>query len=140
MIEPKAGQSLAPTITTLKDSGERRQFTTGAVRDRAAGKGRYDLLPMQLLMRLARHYEAGAMKYSDRNWEKGMPFSVYIDAAMRHLVKYIAGWNDEDHLAAAIWNLAAVMFQEEKNPDLQDLPERQEARSFKWVIHKPEDA
>ena len=127
-------------VPLLKDSGERRQFSTGAIRDRAVGKGRFDLLSTQMLFRLARHYEAGAMKYSDRNWEKGMEFSVYVDAAMRHLTKYVAGWDDEDHLAAAIWNLAALMFQEEKNPDLQDLPERQEEKSFKWVVRKPKDA
>ena len=129
-------------VPVLKDSGERRQFSTGAVRDRAVGKGRYDLLSTQMLMRLARHYEAGALKYTDRNWEKGMEFSVYIDAAMRHLTKYIAGWNDEDHLAAAIWNLAALMFQEEKNPDLNDLPERKREAvdMLRWVVRRPEDA
>ena len=129
-------------VPVLKDSGERRQFHTGAVRDRAVGKGRYDLLSTQMMFRLARHYEAGAIKYTDRNWEKGMSFSIYVDAAMRHLLKYIAGWNDEDHLAAAIWNLAALMFQEERNPDLDDLPERQREAvdMFKWVVRRPDDA
>lgn len=131
-----------PIVPTLKDSGERRRFETGAVRDRAAGKGRYDLIPPQLKFRLARHYEAGALKYSDRNWEKGMPFDVYIDAAERHLTKYEAGWTDEDHLAAAIWNLAALMFMEEKHPELDNLPEhkREAVDMFKWVIRRPEDA
>ena len=133
---------LVQDVPILKDSGERRVFETGAVRDRAVGKGRFDLLSSQMLMRLARHYEAGSIKYSDRNWENGMPFSVYVDAAMRHLVKYIAGWNDEDHLAAAIWNLAALMFQEEKNPGLDDLPDRKREAvdMFKWVIRRSEDA
>ena len=130
------------TPPKLKDSGERRQFDTGAVRDRAAGKGRYDLLSTQALMRLARHYEAGAIKYEDRNWEKGMPISVYVDAAMRHLVKYIAGWNDEDHLAAVLWNISAIMFMEDEMPHLQDLPDRA-GMDFdamkKWVIER-EDA
>ena len=129
-------------LPVLKDSGERRQFTTGAVRDRAVGKGRYDLLATQMMMRLARHYESGAIKYSDRNWEKGMEFSVYVDAAMRHLTKYLAGWNDEDHLAAAIWNIAALMFMEAKMPELDDLPERRRegVDMFKWVVRRPEDA
>ena len=125
-------------VPHLKDSGERRQFESGAVRDRAVGKGRYDLLSTQMLMRLARHYEAGAIKYSNRNWEKGMPISIYVDAAMRHLVKYIAGWNDEDHLAAAIWNLASIMFMEDKWPELQDLPERQ-LTTPRWVIVRADD-
>ena len=33
-------------MAELKDSGERRQFDTGAVRDVAEGKGRCDLLPL----------------------------------------------------------------------------------------------
>lgn len=33
----------------LADSGERREFTTGAVRDIAEGKGRCDLLPLEAI-------------------------------------------------------------------------------------------
>lgn len=33
----------------LKDSGERRQFETGAVRDICEGKGRCDLLPLEVV-------------------------------------------------------------------------------------------
>src|SRR5690242_21447991 len=136
MSEQRHGAVVVGEVPTLKDSGERRQFKTGAVRDRAAGKGRYDLIPSQMMFRLARHYEAGALKYSDRNWEKGMEFSVYVDAAKRHLEKYVDGWMDEDHLAAAIWNIAALMFMEAKMPELDDLPERQREAvdMVKWVV------
>lgn len=33
----------------IKDSGERREFESGAVRDRAEGKGRCDLLPLEVV-------------------------------------------------------------------------------------------
>ena len=33
----------------LKDSGTRREFETGAVRDICEGKGRCDLLPMDVI-------------------------------------------------------------------------------------------
>ena len=46
----------------IKDSGERTEFTSGAVRDMHDGKGRFDLLPMCVLTRLAKHYERGALK------------------------------------------------------------------------------
>lgn len=39
-------------IPTIADSGERRTFASGAVRDRAAGKGRCDLLPFEVAARL----------------------------------------------------------------------------------------
>lgn len=108
----------------LKDSGSRQQFNSGAVRDNGKGKGRFDLLSTQMLFRLAKHYENGALKYEPRNFEKGMPISRCVDAAMRHLTKYLAGWNDEDHLAAVCWNIAAIMLYEERKPELMDLPER----------------
>lgn len=110
------------TIDNLKDSGERAVYASGAVRDNSLGKGRFDLIPFQMMMRVAKHYENGAIKYCDRNWEKGMQVSRYIDAAMRHLQKYLDGWNDEDHLAAVIWNCASVMHHEAELPEMQDLP------------------
>ena len=108
----------------VKDSGQRRTFETGAVRDMAEGKGRCDLLPACALLRLSKHYEAGAKKYKDRNWEIGIPISVMVDSGMRHLLKYLDGQTDEDHLAAAAWNILGAMWMEEKKPELQDLPSR----------------
>jgi hypothetical protein len=97
----------------VKDSGERREFGTGAVRDMSAGKGRYDLISPLFLKRLAKHFENGAKKYGDRNWEKGIIFSSYIDSAIRHLNNYLEGMRDEDHLAAAVWNISCLIHMEE---------------------------
>ena len=36
-------------MTEIKDSGERREFETGAVRDIQEGKGRCDLLPLDVV-------------------------------------------------------------------------------------------
>lgn len=111
-----------------KDSGERRHFDSGAQRDVVTGKGRYDLISPIMIDRLAKLLQRGAEKYNDRNWEKGMPLSVYMDSGMRHLYKYLEGQRDEDHLIAAIWNLQALLHIEEmvrrgKLPkDLLDLP------------------
>lgn len=84
---------------------EARTYTTGAQRDKRKGKGRFDLLSGHALWRLARRMEYGTEHYGDRNWEKGMPVSDYVDSAMRHLAKYMDGMRDEDHLAAAFWNM-----------------------------------
>jgi len=109
----------------LADSGDRTNVAgTGALRDMAEGKGRCDLLPACAVLRLARHYEAGAKKYSDRNWEKGLPISNFMDSGMRHMLKYMDGMDDEDHLAAAAWNILGAMWTEEKKPELQDIPTR----------------
>lgn len=99
----------APSVEGLKDSGKRRDFTTGSVRDDAEGKGRYDLLSPIALHYQARHTERGALKYAARNWEKGQPVSVFMNSAIRHLERYLAGWRDEDHLAAAAWNVHGII-------------------------------
>jgi len=111
-----------------KDSGSRRHFSTGSQRDIVKGKGRYDLISPIMIERLAKLLQRGAEKYEDRNWEKGMPLSVYMDSAMRHLFKFLEGHKDEDHLIASIWNLQALLHIEEMvkrgklSVDLLDLP------------------
>ncbi len=99
---------------TILDSGNRYEFATGAVRDMQEGKGRCDLLPPLAILRLARHFEIGAKKYGDHNWEKGIPINSFIDSAIRHIMKYMAGQEDEDHLVAAAWNLMCAMETEER--------------------------
>lgn len=110
------------------DSGNRETFDTGSHRDTRTGKGRYDLLSPFVMERDAKHMENGAIKYGDRNWEKGQPFSRYLDSAIRHIQKYLTGHRDEDHLSAARWNLGALMHTEHMvqlgmlPEELNDLP------------------
>jgi hypothetical protein len=82
---------------------------TGGLRDKTTGKGRYDLLSPIAIHRLAQHYENGAIKYDDRNWEKGIPIKSFIDSGLRHFFQFLAGKTDEDHAAAAAWNLMGAM-------------------------------
>lgn len=93
----------------FKDSGERQGFSTGAVRDIQDGKGRFVLIPPFALLFLGRIFEDGCIKYGDRNWERGIPISRYIDSAQRHIEKYKAGLRDEPHLSMAFWNLACAL-------------------------------
>lgn len=93
----------------FKDSGTRSGFVTGAVRDAAEGKGRFDLLPFEALQQVAMIFETGAKKYAERNWEKGIPTNRYADSAMRHLHKYVAGHRDEPHAAMAAWNILCLL-------------------------------
>lgn len=105
----------------IKDSGERTRFETGAVRDMHAGKGRFDLLPWNAIWKVAKHCEAGAEKYGEHNVDKGIPLHSLIDSAFRHLVKFLLGWKDEDHLTAAAWNILWALEQCTTHPDLDDL-------------------
>jgi hypothetical protein len=95
---------------TLKDSGQRQEFETGSRRDTRDGKGRFDLLPWNVVEADAKYIELGAKKYGERNWEKGQPLSRYLDSAIRHLSKHMMGRRDEPHLLACRWNLAAYLW------------------------------
>ena len=152
-------------MAELKDSGARRDFGTGAVRDVAEGKGRCDLLPLHqvaallddeiikaigdyeesgntsslqkaiglfsdmvfgsqytAMLEAAKQYEDGARKYSDRNWEKGIPVHCYIDSGVRHYLKFRRGDVDEPHDRAFVWNMLGAIWTHENKPELIDLP------------------
>jgi len=149
----------------IKDSGARREFETGAVRDIAEGKGRCDLLPLAVigkmtvdvileniekyirtgaimylfdaidefaeihfeniytaLLEVSKQYEEGAKKYSERNWEKGIPAHCFIDSGVRHYLKWLRGDKDEPHDRAFIWNMLGAIWTHENHPELIDLP------------------
>lgn len=104
----------------IKDSGNRTEFETGAVRDCKRGVGRMDLLPWYGIMEVSKHCEEGALKYGEHNVDKGIPLHSLLDSASRHLAKYMVGMDDEDHLRAACWNLLWALNQRETHPELDD--------------------
>lgn len=151
---------------TIKDSGKRRTFSSGAVRDTATGRGRFDLVPLDViagistldddyteilryinvfiltkdttalytvlkvfnvdynsLLALAKHFENGAIKYGEYNWQKGISVKSYIDSAVRHLTKYYAHISDEPHDIAFIWNIVACIWTMWNKPECWDFPE-----------------
>lgn len=114
------------------EKDERREFSTGAVRDSATGKGDMISLPWEALLRLSKHYERGAEHYGRWNYTKGIPISSFIDSACRHLAKYQCGLDDEDHLAAAAFNVLGAMLMENTKPEMQDLPLRKGKKTFEY--------
>lgn len=172
----------------IKDSGARREFASGAVRDIQEGKGRCDLLPLDIvgelliyyteledqscsdtdknvfinkilkaidhfirtgnkeniyfvirsfswlafknvydaILQVSKHYEDGAKKYAERNWEKGISCHCYVDSGVRHLLKWLDGWNDEPHDRAFLWNMLGLLWTVKHKPECNDLPYMQE--------------
>jgi len=107
----------------VKDSGQRANFETGAVRDIQTNKPRYDLISPLALKRVAQLMARGAEKYDERNWEKGIPMSRCYASMLRHAFQYGTGDTDEDHLAAVCFNAMAIMhFEENQRFDLMDMP------------------
>lgn len=169
MFLPKFGLNTV-TASTIKDSGERRVFETGAVRDCAEGKGRCDLLPLaevagwmndpvlecvskfikthdpvyldgalchlavtyfsckaDLVLEMAIHMEEGLKKYPERNWENGISIHSFVDSGVRHYLKVLRGDDDENHLRACVWNLMCCIWTMHNKPEMDDLPNQEEA-------------
>ena len=117
----------------IKDSGERTVFETGFQRDMHAGKGRFDLLPWHAIWEVAKHCEEGALKYGERNIDKGAPQHSLIDSAFRHMAKYTMGMTDEDHVRAAAWNILWALEQKAKGrTDLMDIPVLESEGYYAW--------
>jgi len=116
----------------LPDSGERRETITGSVRDASTGKGWFHCIPPVALRAMAKRFEDGGTKYGEHNWMKGQPLSWYYNSATRHMLAWSEGQTDEDHLGAALWNMAAAAWTEEAvdagllPTELLDLPFRAE--------------
>lgn len=104
---------------------EYNKYKTGAVREKRTGKGRFDLIPPCVMLRLAKYYESTVTEeHPAHNWENGFPTHELLDSAFRHLYKYMDGQTSEDHLCASVWNIFACMFMEDKLPEMQDIPSR----------------
>ena len=73
------------------------------------------------MLELSKHFEDGAKKYGEYNWQKGIPVRRYVDSAIRHYLKHMAGWKDEPHDRAFIWNLVCCLWTLTNKPELNDL-------------------
>lgn len=107
----------------IKFSGEKETFESGATKEVKKGRGKPSLIFPCLITRLAKWLELGGKNHGDRNWEKGLPSDSYLDALYRHVLAYHFGDRSEDHLAAMLFNVQGLIFNEELRPDLINLPD-----------------
>jgi|SRR5665213_2072265 len=80
---------------------------------KGAKLARFDLLPWDVLGELAEHYGKGALKYEDRNWQKGYAWSLNIAALGRHLAAFLSGEDTDpetgsSHIIAVAWHCFAL--------------------------------
>jgi hypothetical protein len=145
----------------IRDSGSRTEFSTGAVRDIQKGKGRCDLMPLDvvghilnnptlafiyqfqtsgiiqhlidaltssgvyhdiptMVLEVSKHFEEGAEKYGENNWQKGLPVKCYINSGVRHYLKHLRGDKDEFHDRAFCWNIMCAIWTCKHRPELND--------------------
>lgn len=80
--------------------------------------------PAKMFLDVSKHYKQGAMKYGERNWEKGLPIHSFIDSGVRHYLKWLrdkdSGTTDEPHDRAFIWNMLGAAWTMRNHPDMDD--------------------
>jgi hypothetical protein len=91
-----------------------RQWETGAQRDGNSNKPFVHALKGYTRLRFGYHMTAGAKKYGDDNFIKGIPTKVYLESLDRHLAMYYNGDRSEDHLSAIIFGAQGCMLNEQK--------------------------
>jgi len=116
--------------TALVDSGEREVTASGFMREPDADKPDLswiftveglEIVPKELIVRIARHYHEGGKKYAPDNWKKGTDqasLARNLRSLTRHLFQWFRGEQDEDHLAAVVWNL--ITYEINSSKALQD--------------------
>ncbi len=97
---------------------------------------RFDLVPPDVLIKIAEHYGIGAAKYGDRNWEGGFNYNLPYQSALRHIMLWWGGENvDVDtgshHLVNAIWNLITLLHFELNRDQYGQFDDRPEISSIK---------
>lgn len=93
-----------------KDSGKRKEFDNWFVRDLDDGKLRYDLIPLNMLERLAWLYTRWIKKYWENNWHLARgeeAIERFKQSARRHYISWMKWEYDEDHAIATCWNIFA---------------------------------
>ncbi len=112
-----------------KEEGPEREFSTGAHKQAAAGKGTPVLVPADAYMEVAKHFEEGATLHGARNWEKGIPLSELINSLERHIAAEKMGKTDERHDRAMAWNALVYLATKARiqagilPQELDDMPE-----------------
>jgi len=118
--------TIKPTFT-VKDSGKRRTFASGVVRDVSEGKTQYHrVLEGPMFRRWADHLTKGAEKYPDNedgsaNWSKARNRPEYLrfkESALRHFVAWYYGEHDEDHASGVFFNINGAEYVKTKSKRL----------------------
>lgn len=144
---------LSPAIpfiipTTAPGTTTEKRLTSPTGGRKGSKLERFDLLPVEPLTALARHYGVGAEKYTERddagnvihdganNWRLGYNWSLSFASLMRHAFAF---WSGEDideetgtpHIVAAAWHCFALAWFMQHQQDYDDRSSTLKERELK---------
>ena len=109
--------------------GDNKDIKVGAVKY-DGGKPRWDLFPYDAAEEVVKVLNYGAVKYEDRNWERGLRWGQCFGATIRHLYSWwhckLIGKDGTDpesgisHLGHAMCNILFMMAYEKRGLDSFD--------------------
>ena len=111
-------------ISDFQETGDAR-FLASAIRN-FFDKSDFETLS-DMWLEVAIHFEEGAKKYGERNWEKGIPVQRYIDSGVRHYFKWLRGDQDERHDRAFVWNMLCAIWTAVMKPELNEYAKSERA-------------
>lgn len=79
----------------------------GALREDKSDKINYTLIPTKMLARVAKHYTDWGKVHWDYNWLRwdNEFMQMCKESAFRHFIQWVEWQEDEDHLAACVFNM-----------------------------------
>lgn len=118
LLGKQTGDYIFQSIAAFAETGETRYLYASLLKFVTIAYGGE---PETMILEVAIHFEEGAKKYGENNWQKGIPVNCYLDSAIRHYLKYRRGDKDEPHDRAFVWNIMCCIWEvdyhrENKNP------------------------
>lgn len=97
----------------LADFSETRVVDPNTGGEKGSKLPRFDLIPPDAMVEVAKVYGIGSKKYADNNWLRGYAYGLSYAALQRHANMF---WSGEDldsegfhHLAAVAWHALALL-------------------------------
>lgn len=105
--------------------GDQTTSESGMARSVTDGKVDYSLVfDGPLVERLAQHLTAALAHYEARNWMKAntaADLERFRASAVRHFIQWLRGDKDEDHFAAAVFNMNGYEYTKERLRELDSI-------------------
>lgn len=114
LLGKQTGDYIFQSIAAFTEHGETKYLYAALLKFVAIA---YNGEPETMLLDAAVHFEEGAKKYGENNWQKGLPVNCYLDSAIRHYLKYRRGDTDENHSASFVWNLTCCIWEVDYHHD-----------------------